>query len=261
MNDALKEHINLALKKGLRLDGRKLDEFRPIAIRTGVSSTAEGSAEITCGETQIIVGVKMDIGKPYSDRPDSGTLMVNAELRPISNPKFETGPPSIEAIEVSRVIDRTIRESKTIDEKSLCVTPGEKVWMVNVDICPLNHDGNLIDLGGIAALAALKTARMLKLDENGQVDYHEHTKEGLKLSEMPIPVTIVKIGENLLIDPTDNEMRVADARLTVGVLEDGSICALQKGGPTPLSLEEIGRMIDLATVTAKKLRKIVETAK
>ncbi len=256
MNEALKEHINLALKKGLRLDGRKLDEFRPITIRTGVSATAEGSAEIICGETQIIVGIKMELGKPYSDRPDSGTLMVNAELRPISNPEFETGPPSIESIEVARVIDRTIRESKTIDEKSLCVTPGEKVWMVNVDVCPLNHDGNLIDLGGLAALAALKDARMPKL-VNGQPDYHQRTKDGLKLGETPIPVTVVKIGENLLIDPTDDEMRVADARITVGVLSDGSLCALQKGGDAALTLNEIGRMIDLAVATAKKLRKFL----
>ncbi len=257
MDDELKQHINLALKKGTRLDGRKLDEFRPITIRTGVSATAEGSAEIVCGETQVIVGVKMDLGKPYSDRPDSGTLMVNAELRPISNPEFEAGPPNIDAIETARVIDRTIRESKTIDEKSLCVTAGEKVWMVSVDVCPLNHDGNLIDLGGLGAIAALRETKLPKIDENGNADYHEHTKTGLKLSATPIPVTVVKIGDNLLVDPTDDEMRAADARLTVGVLEDGSLCAIQKGGDTPLTLEELDQMIDLAVTTAKGLRKLL----
>ncbi len=254
MDQALKEHINQALQKGYRLDGRKLDEFRELKIETGVSSTAEGSARITCGATDIIVGVKIDVGKPYSDRPDSGTLMVNAELRPTSNPDFEIGPPSIDSIEASRVIDRGIRESKSIDEKSLCIEAGEKVWMVNVDVCPLNHDGNLIDLGGLAGMAALKSARFPKLVD-GQPDYHEHTKEGLKLSCVPIPVTVVKIGDNLLVDPTFAEEKAADARLTVASLEGGELCSMQKGGNATLTSEELNKMIDLALKTAKTLRK------
>jgi exosome complex component RRP42 len=257
MDSALKEHINEALKRGTRLDGRKLDEFRQITIRTGIVSTAEGSAEVTCGLTSIFVGVKMEVGTPYPDRLDSGTLMVNAELRPISNPEFEAGPPTNESIEVARVIDRSIRESQAIDEKGLCIIAGEKVWTLNVDICPLNHDGNLIDLGGLAAIAALKNTRVPKLDKNNQVDYHEKTNKKLELRALPVPVTIVKIGDNLLVDPTDDEMRVADSRLTVASLEDGTICALQKGGDSSLNLEDIDRMIDLAVLTAQQLRKLI----
>ncbi len=253
MNDELKDHISTALKKGVRLDGRKLDEFRPITIETGTIATAEGSAHLRCGETELLAGIKLAVGTPYPDRPNSGTLMVNAELRPISNPEFEIGPPSIESIEVSRVIDRTIRESGTIDEEALCIEPGEKVWMVTVDIVPLNTDGNLIDLGCLAGVAALKNARLPKL-EDGVPNYKERTDEGLPLREEPVAVTVVKIGENLLVDPTQGEFDVADARLTVGSLADGTLCALQKGGAAPLSTEDIERMVDLALRTAKKLR-------
>ena len=42
------------IQKGMRLDERKFDEFRPIKIKTGVSNKAEGSAMITLGETQVI---------------------------------------------------------------------------------------------------------------------------------------------------------------------------------------------------------------
>jgi len=257
MDDALKEHMNESLKKGVRMDGRQLTEFRPITIRTGVVATAEGSCQVTCGESNMIVGVKMEVGTPYPDRPDKGTMMVNAELRPISNPEFETGPPGDEAIEVARVIDRSIRESKAIDEKGLCLVPGEKAWIVNIDICPLNHDGNLIDIGGLAAVAALRETRLPKLDEKYRPDYHEKSDERLELSCLPVPVTIVKIGENLLVDPTDDEMRVADARLTVTSLEDGTICALQKGGSAPITLEDLERMIDLAVETGKRLRALL----
>jgi exosome complex component RRP42 len=254
-----KEHIISSLKKGVRLDGRKPYEFRPVSIVTGTISTAEGSAVVRCGDTEVIAGVKMAIGKPYPDRPNSGTLSVNAELLPISNPAFESGPPSTVSIELARVIDRGVRESKTIDESALCVTPGEAVWMVNVDLCPLNTDGNLIDVGALAAIAALKNTRFPKY-EGGQVDYKTKTDKQLPVGIIPIPVTIVKVGDVILVDPTADEFEVADARLTVTTEEDGTICSLQKGGEAPLSLDEVGQMIDLATAQAKELRAILVKA-
>ena len=42
MNEAMKKHMEDALEQGVRLDGRKLDEFRPITIETGVVANAEG---------------------------------------------------------------------------------------------------------------------------------------------------------------------------------------------------------------------------
>lgn len=258
MDNVSKEHISEALAKGIRLDGRRLDEFRKINIETGTIATAEGSTKITCGESELVVGVKMELGTPYPDRPDSGTLMVGAELRPISSPEFELGPPTIKSIEVARVIDRTIRESKSIDEKALCVTPGEKVWRVSVDICPLNDDGNLIDIGALGAIAALKSTKLPKIDKKtGMVDYHEQTKEGLPLSAVPIAITVLKIGNNLVVDPTNSELNAADARLTVGSLDNGKICSMQKGGETPFTVEEIDTIIDLAIKKGKELRKLV----
>lgn len=254
-----KEHLVAALEKGVRLDGRKMDEFRPIHIETGISATAEGSARVRCGNTEVLAGVKMAKGTPYSDTPDEGVLMVNAELLPISNPDFESGPPSSESIELARVIDRGVRESKTIDVKELVITPGQAVWMVNVDICPLNSDGNLIDIGALAAIAALKDARVPSL-KDGQVDYKAKTDQRLPVRSIPIPVTIVKIGDVLLVDPTNDEFKIADARLTITTEENGTICAMQKGGDSPLLLEDVERMVRLATEKAKELRKALEKA-
>jgi exosome complex component RRP42 len=254
-----KEHIVASLKKGVRLDGRKPDEFRKVTIVTGTIETAEGSAVVRCGDTEVIAGVKMAIGKPYADRPDSGTLTVGAELLPISNPLFESGPPSTESIELARVIDRGVRESKAIDEHALCIKPGEQVWMVNVDLCPLNTDGNLIDVGALAAIAALKTT-MLPAVADGVVDYKQKTSERLPVGIIPIPVTVIKIGDTLLVDPTADEFGVADARLTITTEEDGTICSLQKGGDASLTLAEVDAMVTLGTAKAKELRTILTKA-
>ena len=254
-----KEHIIVALQKGVRLDGRQPDEFRPVTIEIGFIATAEGSARVCCGDTEVLAGIKMGVGKPYPDTPNRGVLMVNAELLPLSSPLFEQGPPSSEAIELARVIDRGIRESKTIDDKALCITAGESVWMANVDICPLNTDGNLIDVGALAAIAALKDARMPSIVD-GKPDYKHRTDERLPVSGTPIPVTVIKIGDVLLVDPTMLEFSAADARLTVTTEEDGTLCALQKGGEGTLTIDDVDRMVDLATVKARELRAILVKA-
>lgn len=259
MNAKIKEHIEEALKKGVRLDGRKLDEFRPLEITVGVVKNAEGSAQVRCGDTELIAGVKLGLGSPFPDRPENGALMVNAEFIPMSNPDFESGPPGIDAIEASRVIDRGIRESGSIDEKKLCVTAGEKVWIANIDVYPINYDGNMIDVGGIAAITAAHCAHLPSI-KDGMADHKNLSKKKLPISSIPIPITIVKIGEHLIVDPTDAEMQACDARLTVTTIDNGDVCSLQKGGDASLNLEEVDAMMDLAAKKAKEIRKVIEKA-
>lgn len=247
------EHIIKALQNGIRLDGRKLEEWRPITIETGVSSTAEGSARVKMGDTEVIAGVKIALEKPFPDTPNEGVLMVNVELLPMSHGKHESGPPSKECIELARVIDRGIRESHSIDRKKLCVTPGEQVWSVAIDIIPINDDGNLFDIGTLAAMAALQTARFPKVVD-GKVDYHQHTDEPLPIERIPIAVTICKIGENLFVDPTMQEQELLDARVTMTLVGD-TLHAMQKGGDVPISEAEVQAMIPLVKEKAAELRK------
>ncbi|HUW43893.1 MAG TPA: RNA-binding protein, partial [Bacillota bacterium] len=192
------------LEQGKRFDGRKPDEFREISIETSVSEKAEGSARVKIGKTEVIVGIKLDVSEPYPDSPNEGKLMVTSELLPLSSPRFESGPPRFPAIELGRLIDRAVRESKFIEFEKLCIKKGEKVWSVFIDIYSINHDGNLIDAAGIGTLVALKQARLPKYDEkNEKVLFGEWTNKKLPLSkEIPIITTIHKIGNNLLVDPT-----------------------------------------------------------
>jgi len=114
-----RKHLLNTLNLNLRYDGRKLDEYRKIVVETNCVKNAEGSARVKIGNTEVIAGVKMAIEKPYPDTPDEGMLMVGAELLPMSNPDFELGPPGIQAIELARVVDRAIRESKIVDMRNL----------------------------------------------------------------------------------------------------------------------------------------------
>lgn len=245
--------------QGKRLDLRGLQEYRqPLVIKTNISWTAEGSAWVQLGETVVLAGVKMAIEKPYNDSADQGGIMVNAELLPLSSSKYESGPPGIEAIELARVIDRGIRESKALDLKKLCIVPGEKAWFVTIDIITVNDAGNLFDVAGIAAFVALRTARFPVVDEKtGVIDYKKKTDRPLPLLKEPLPVTVHKVNGQLLIDPTTDEESASDARLTVASDAQGKLSAMQKGGTTPLTIEEISTMMDLALEKAAQLREEV----
>lgn len=255
MHKELRSHIINLLNAGTRLDGRKLTDYRePITVEYGIIKTAEGSARVKIGETEVIVGVKLEVGEPYPDTPNEGTIIVGAELLPMSNPDFELGPPGIQAIELARVVDRGIRESKALDFKKLCIEEGAKIWMVIIDICPLNDAGNLFDASSLAALAALKDTKYPSFDGE-KVDYKNKTNKKLQLEKMPIAVTIIKIGDKFIVDPDTEEENAIDSRLTVSSMEDGTLCAMQKGGDFPLAVEDISKMIDIGIEKGKELRK------
>jgi exosome complex component RRP42 len=250
------EKIKEYLAKGKRFDGRKPDNFREIFIETGVSKNAEGSARVKIGNTEVLVGIKMDVGEPYPDSADAGNLMVNAELLPLSSPKFEMGPPKFPSVELARVIDRGIRESKFIDLKGLCIKEGEKVWTVAIDIYSINNDGNLLDAAGLGALAALKTAKIPKYDEETErVLYGELTDKSIPLSkETPISITVHKIGNGLILDPNLEEEEISEMKLTISS-SNGTVFAMQKGELKEMDVEDLYKALDIVENAEKEILK------
>jgi len=238
--DLKKDYISKLLARDSRADGRKLDEMRPITIETNFIKSAEGSARVTLGNTQVIVGVKLILGAPFPDTPNSGVLTTNAELIPMASETFESGPPDREAIEVARVIDRGIREGHAVDMSKLVVEAGKEVWIMFVDVHVLDYDGNLFDAATMGANAAFKTAVVPASRHGKGEDYP------LPVVHQPISVTVVKIDGKILVDPTHDEERVADARLTVATIETGNLCAMQKGLEGSFTVDEALRVVDIS---------------
>ena len=251
--------VNALLEKGERHDGRKPYDYRNIEIDVNPIQRANGSARVRMGQTEVVVGVKFDVDEPFPDTPDEGILICNAEFNPMANPDFEPGPPRPAAIEVARVVDRTIRESHVLQVEKLCITPKEKVWVVFVDIYPFNDDGNLLDAAALGAIIALKNAVLPKYDEKeGKVLYKEHTKKKLELNDLPILTTFAKVGDHTFVDMDKKEERSMDARLSVATLPDGTMCAMQKGGVGPFTKDELFMLFEKAAEKAKELRKLIK---
>jgi exosome complex component RRP42 len=260
-----KEAIESLIAKGLRIDGKR-DPATPrnVSIQLGVVERAEGSALVKLGNTQVMAGVKMDVGTPFRDTPDQGVLTVHAEFVPLASPLFEPGPPDENAIELARVVDRSLREPGVVDLKSLVIRPGEKVWVVWLDLYILDHDGNLFDASMLAAMAALMDAK---------IPYHEELETGevivdrekppagpLPLTTRVVSVTVAKIGKHLAVDPDFEEESVSDARLVLAFDEAGRIVGMQKSGEGGITREELFRSIALARRAASVYFKALDEA-
>jgi len=249
------KQIEQFLEKGKRLDERGLHDYREIKIEQGLIEKAEGSARVLLGKTEVLVGVKVETGEPFPDTPNEGVMTVNAELVPIASPNYEAGPPNEDSIELARVVDRGIRESKAIDNEKLCIEPGKKVFVVFVDVYVLNQDGNLIDASAIAAMAALLNTKMPNYEiKDGELKI----KTGytpLPVKSHPVTVTIGKINNSLIVDPGLEEEQVMDSRISMAINEEGHICAVQKGGSGYFTPQQILEASKIAQEKAVEIRK------
>lgn len=255
---SLKNYIKELMGEKTREDGRKLMEYRKIKIEKNPLSQANGSARVKLGNTEVVVGVKLDVGSPYPDSPNEGVLITSAELSPIASSEFESGPPDEQSIELARVVDRVIRESKAIQFEKLCIKPKEKVWVIFVDIEIINDDGNLFDAAAIGAVIALRNAVFPKYDKKEEVVIHkEFTQTKLPVVGEPVLCTFGKIGDALFLDPTLREEESMDARLSIGVI-NGKICAMQKGGEGTFTEKEILELVELAIKKAEEIRKVLK---
>jgi exosome complex component RRP42 len=243
------------IDKEKRMDGRGLRDYREMKIEQGIIERAEGSARVLLGKTEVVVGVKIEMGEPFPDTPNEGVLTVNAELTPIASPIFEAGPPDEDSIELARIVDRGIRESKAIDTEKLVIEPGKKVFVVFVDVYVLNHDGNLIDTSALAAVAALLNTKMANYEvKEGEVKI-KPGYEKLPINKRPITVTIAKIGNKLVVDPLLEEEQIMDARISMAIDDDGHICAIQKGGSGYFEPDQVLEAAKIVEQKAKEMRK------
>lgn len=249
ISNITKEYLANLFKENKRFDGRALLELREIELSSGISNKAEGSARVRIGNTDVVVGIKLAMGEPYTDSPDKGNLMCTAELLPLASPRFESGPPDFPAIELGRLVDRAIRESGLIDLSKLAITPGEKVWVVYIDIYPINDDGNLIDASITGAVLALKNAKMPSIDENGNIDYKDR-KGQLPLSKeiIPLSFSFYKLGDSVILDPTREEEEACEARITFGISKWNKkymINSCQKTGNKTFTQKELESLMDI----------------
>ena len=253
-----KDYILANLKKEERIDERGLWEYREFQIESDMIASAEGSADVSLGDTRIITGLKYEVGAPFPDLPDEGVCTVMAELLPIASPLFERGPPDEQSIELARVVDRGIRHADCVQTKKLCIKENQSVYILFVDMYVINYAGNLIDAGGVSALTTLISAHIPEGIWNEEKVEAEWTGRYLTgkdiVNELPLVLTYGKINDIIFLDPSLPEELVSDGKISISVTED-KITSIQKSGAATFSIDEIKMLGNKSLEIGQKLRK------
>ncbi|KAI7990279.1 Exosome complex component RRP45B [Camellia lanceoleosa] len=226
----------------------------------------DGSSEVQLGQTHVMGFVTSQLVQPYRDRPNEGSLSIFTEFSPMVDPSFSS---RLEKLELGRIIDRGLRESRAVDMESLCVIAGKLVWAIRLDLHILDNGGNLVDTANIAALAALMTFRRPECTLGGE-DGHEviihqpEVREPLPLiiHHLPIAVTFGFFGNDniVVIDSTHNEEAVMSGRMIATLNTNGDVCAIQKAGGAGVMQSVIMQCLRIASVKAADVTSKIKNA-
>ncbi|KAJ9617664.1 Exosome complex component rrp42 [Knufia peltigerae] len=253
-------HTSLSSTPPLRPDARpRPTDFRPLRAETGVLPAVNGSAHVGFSDgREAIVGVKLEVEKTSSQNRDviSTSKTTGPEAMDVDQdtttgkgcgnarwlsttltlPGLRDDDPNLifleemlrEPLIVSGLADKLIINSKWH-------------WHAYVDVLLISPDNGLasypLPLLSTAVHLALRDARIPKLKSEGEEDpvadddwmastflYGPKEPTG---STPPVTLLVVVVGENVVFDPSREELSVADSVVAVSVGRDA---VLPKGG-------------------------------
>ncbi len=146
------EFVGQALLEGIRIDGRRLTDFRETTLELSRKEDYS-SCEALLGSTRSYATVRGELVTPFPDRPSEGSIQFNSHV------SVAAEHCNVSEAEIGRILEKSIRESDSIDTESLCVIAGEKVWSLVCDVHLLEFDGNGLDACLLAAMGALRAYR------------------------------------------------------------------------------------------------------
>ena len=283
----------------MRLDGRTPNDRRTLALRVGTKQTAANTAtqpaaansgravgragdnsglvEVTLGQTRVIASVTGDIVPPNPNRPAEGFLRFTVSLSPLASPSYSSASSSStsssdSAVELLRLLERCMKESRCVDTEALCIVSGEQVWSIRCDVSVIDDAGNAADACVVAALASLLSYRrpdvtVLSSATGGgsSVVMHsidERQPTPLHLHHTPICTTFALFDDGALhvCDPSLDEQAVSTATVSIVVNEWHQLCGVYKLGGETMSVERLMALIAIADAKAQDALDIVKAA-
>jgi exosome complex component RRP42 len=144
-----------------------------------------------------------------------------------------------------------------VQTKKLCIKAKEAVYILFIDMYVINYGGNLIDCGGISALATLISSHLPegKINEEGQLEWTGNYLNGKDLiNELPLVLTYGRIDNIIFFDPNLSEELVSDGRISISVTEE-KVTSIQKSGAATFSMDEVKMLIEKTMEIGKQIRK------
>jgi len=214
-------------KKGLRLDGRKADELRPVKLEVGILPNADGSAYIEHGKNKILVGVfgPREMHPKHLSLSDRMVLRCRYHMAPFSVQERKSPAPSRREVELSKVIRESLEPSVFVD---LYPRTG-----IDVFIEVLQADGG-------TRCAAITAASLAIADA------------GIPMRDLVVACAAGKIDDTVVLDLMDTEDKVGVADVPVAFMPNlNAITLLQMDGV--LAPEEFEDAFNMAVEGCKKI--------
>ena len=207
-------------ENGRRLDGRLPDEMRPVDIKVGVLSNADGSALVSYGKTKVLAAVygPREPTQRYSVLPDRASLFVRYHMAPFSTEERKSPAPTRREIELSKVL-REALEPVVMTELFPRTT-------IEVYVEVLQSDGGTRTASATAASAALADA-------------------GIPMRALVAGVAVGKVDGVLVLDLNEVEDNFGEADMPVVAAPDiGLITLFQLNGV--MTMDEMRKGLDMA---------------
>jgi exosome complex component RRP41 len=214
-------------KKGVRLDGRKADELRPVKLQVGVIPNADGSAYIEHGKNKILVGVygPREMHPKHLAMSDRMVIRCRYHMAPFSVPERKSPAPSRREVELSKVIRECLEPSVFVD---LYPRTG-----IDVFIEVLQADGGTRCASITAASLAIADA-------------------GVPMRDLVVACAAGKVEDSVVLDLFDVEDKLGDADVPVAYMPNlNAITLLQMDGV--LSPDEFETAVNMAVEGCKKI--------
>ncbi|XP_076806094.1 exosome complex exonuclease RRP42-like [Clavelina lepadiformis] len=261
LGDSEKWFIVHGVQDDFRTDGRSCESYRHIELETGILSNTHGSARIRLGSSELLVGVKVELGTPKPQRINEGWLEFHVDCSPNAHPVFQGRGGKELSDNICSMLTRVYRNNTVMDLEALGVIPQKHCWVVHVDVLILECGGNLIDAASIAVKASLYNTGIPNISltdgDEGEVEINlpddpEDVKH-LKTINCPVLVTLSKIGNRHIVDATDEEECCCSASLVMGVTRRGHTVGVRKMGGGSLDPESLTEMIDSGKKIGRQL--------
>jgi len=235
LSEAEKTYILQGVEDNFRCDGRSCKDYRPMELETDVVSNASGSARLRLANTDILVGVKTEIDVPFPETPNQGKLEFFVDCSANATPAFEGRGGEDLATDISTGLARAYA---SFPLEKLCILPALQCWKLYADILILECGGNLFDAVSLAVKAALHNTRVPRVTgaemDGGQVDLtlsdDPHDCWRLDVTSAPLMVTLCKIGDHCVVDPTAEEETCSAASLVIAATPHGKLSSVFKTG-------------------------------
>jgi exosome complex component RRP41 len=221
------DKVALIDEKGLRTDGRRPDELRPIRLEIGYLSRADGSAYIEQGKNKIVAAVygPRELHPRHLAQSDRALLRVNYRMATFSVQERKKPAPSRREYEISMVIRQAL-------EPMLFLKMYPRA-AIDVFIQVLQADGGSRCASTTAASLALADA-------------------GIPMRALVAGCAVGKVDGQIVVDLSDIEDKMGDADVPVVMAPSrGELTLLQMDGK--LTSAELTKALDMAETAIKKI--------